>query len=292
MPLAAVCILVPIAVAVAVEQTRALDEPLGREAGCHAGTSADYVWPEADCTFAEDGSEGTILLVGDSHADSLSDVVVDVAEQLGRDVAAWTRSDVPVVGDGSAVGRPPSAAWSGAALDLAQRLDPDLVIVANRSPHYVHNPDKLSRWHTGDRPDDEAVLRAWQHEVDALLDALGDRGIPVLWVATVPEFPFEPQATPFGRDQPEQGTLSLDQVERQRGGPLQVEREAVASHAHATLFDPVPALCVATCAQFSDGVWLYRDQHHLTEDGGHRLAESLRAAMRSALEQRPLGASS
>ena len=60
-------------------------------------TDTSLEFPAADCTWSVPSSKGRILLVGDSHATSLSDGVVAAGNDLGYDVAVWAGSTVSVL---------------------------------------------------------------------------------------------------------------------------------------------------------------------------------------------------
>lgn len=292
--LAAVCIVVPAGVGAvvwlaavegAVLETPAelRQETMATRQGCTDEFEEPIEW-DPTCHFAVSLHEdGPILLVGDSHADVLSDPVADVADSLEVGFAIWTRQSTPVVGDGSGE-ETPATSWTEAVLELVDELEPALVIVSNRSPLYIESVGRHSAWSSRTLPDRQVALRAWTNAVRELGQEMARRETPMLWVSVVPEFAHDPVSTrSIARRRGVPPTLTLEEVEGRRGAIVERERLALAEIEGAAVFDPVPALCPRVCRSQSDGVWLYRDDNHLTPAGTRPLVGPLEQAVREVL---------
>jgi peptidoglycan/LPS O-acetylase OafA/YrhL len=298
--LAGLCIALPLALAVGTAVgarsqwgltepigLRPRDEPMAVRAGCVI-ESLDTTpeWSAQDCLVRTPGSTGTLLVLGDSHAGSISDAAITAGGRLGLDVAVWARGSCPLV-DRAAPGYDACRRWHGQVLDLVDRLRPAAVVIANRSPSYVRAEGAQSP--LGPIADasgrltataDEA-LATWGQGLDEVLQALDARGVPVVLMSTVPEYPsgtfggvtlLRPHRTP-----PE---MSLEQVAARRGAVVEVERQVAERHPQVAVLDPVPWLCHDGCrAANADGVWLYRDNHHLNAYGSALLASPLADAV-------------
>lgn len=300
--LATVCIVVPLAVvgvaALGARHQWGLDEAVGLrpqdealalQHGCVIESEHDVPpWPADDCWFRHPGATGTMLVLGDSHAGSLSDGAVAAGRDLGLDVALWARGSCPLV-NRSAPGYDACSTWQSQAVDLVDRLDPTVVVIANRSAAYVHAPGAGSPRGpigTGGGTATTSAAQAlaeWGAGLDEVLSELTARAVPVVLMSPVPEYPSGTFGGPsLLRPRPEPPTMGLDEVHTRRGAVVDVERQVASRHPSVAVFDPVPSLCGERCrAGDDDGRWLYRDNHHLNAIGSARLAVPLAEAVRS-----------
>ena len=303
--MAAVSIAVPVVAAGAVGYMavsgRGADVPAGRDdSALPVARSQQCIiesvtsggsWDRSSCLFNPEGTGGTVLLVGDSHAASFSDAVVEAGRELGRPVAVWARASCPFVGR-AAPGYQPCLTWQDDAMKLVDELDPEIVVIANRSPAYVW-PTVGSESPLGpiSQPDGSPsatraeALDSWESGLRETVQALSERGIEVVVVATVPEYP--PGAftnASILRPHPEPPVITLDEVAERRGDVLEREQRAIADLDRVVLFDPAAALCDAAtsrCRAAEGEQWLYTDNHHINRFGGARLAPKLADALQS-----------
>ena len=67
-------------------------ESVSQAAGCFRATT-----PLDACTFSTDGAAGTIMVVGDSHADVISDAVIELGADMDYDVVVQSALGCPFV---------------------------------------------------------------------------------------------------------------------------------------------------------------------------------------------------
>ncbi len=190
--LACSVILVPMATSVVVE--RSADRELARRSPELAELTDVWVsgcdelpWPAARCTFGPPDPRGTIALIGDSHASALGDVVTEVGDQLGLRTVAFTKAGCPA----SLVPPRPTdtggcAPWLASTLDTVRDLEPDVIVISNRSPLYVlgRENDTSGRRPIAATPDEAISL--WTGGLRDLFERLDT---PTLLVQTFPEQP-------------------------------------------------------------------------------------------------------
>jgi peptidoglycan/LPS O-acetylase OafA/YrhL len=264
------------------EQLRT-ERPLGRSTGCHAAGPGGAT-PLGQCVFGE-GGQGTVVVVGDSHADALGDSVVAAAEAAGYRAAIRTVNGCPFVADDFSV-------WHGfraperiatcvegreQVWDDISALDPSLVVVANRSSWYIERV----RGYDGESD----AARGWADAVDDALDRLAELGIRALVVHTVPEHagPLSDCAYAWGVDI-ECATSDRTFSDDRRALVVDGERAVVAAQPLASAWDPAQVLCDAdVCWRTEGDVPLYLDAHHVTPSARLVLAEPLAEAMERVL---------
>jgi hypothetical protein len=225
-----------------------------------------------------------VLLIGDSHADSLSDGVLAATERLGLSLGVWTVRGQPPHGD---------QAWVDAFVRLIGTTRPDVVIVATRSsnPQYLGG-ELLERW----EPDglgtdgDVPVEQRWVESVRDAVVRYRAAGPHVIWVQSVPEYP---DGTGEREDGPtllflDRGfrSLSPSELDEQRGSVILEERRALGTVGGVTVLDPADRLCTPDCWSGRDGTFYYYDDNHLTPQGSRLLTEAFEEAIRSGLAAR------
>jgi peptidoglycan/LPS O-acetylase OafA/YrhL len=287
--LLAVCVAVPIAVSFVGQY--ALDEGLGidgvqvtqqrtaaREIGCH-GDLDDPILPIGDCTWSAVNTTGLILLVGDSHAVSIADVVIEAGNQAGYDVAVQTRSLCPF--QTRRIKRRGCANYQRQTLALVQTLQPEIVIIANRSPSYTLTPNGDSPYTVVNNDDSIATsqsdaLIAWEDGMTRIIDQIDAARTRIIIVETVPEFPGATGTNTISIFRPKGDPLDLDlQTVAARRAPTAAIHKRLTSRPNVSVFDPVPILCDQTCSQYSDGMWIFYDDDHLSVAGSLLLKPGL-----------------
>jgi hypothetical protein len=258
------------------------DFDIALSSGCSFEAHREDPWPAERCTWSPGTSDGPrILLVGDSHASSLSDAALAVTEAVGGELAVWARQSTPLVGREPADPSDPVAVW----FDRIDELEPDLVIIANRSSIYLERAF-IDRWRAeGAAGSTDRSADQWGTAVAEVVDAISTRGSKVVWSAVVPEYPTATSLREgLLRRTPRPTTLPRTAVEEVRADVVAAELAALDPYPEAWFFDPTPHLCGAdACSNFLAGVALYRDEHHLSARGSAELAEPLRQIVNEAL---------
>ena len=166
------------------------DLPAGRQVGCnHFNRDGRASWPERSCSTSSERSRGTVLIVGDQHADSISSGAILAAESLRFGTALWSRSGCPMVAT-TPVHSPECKRWKSDVFALIDRLDPAAVIIANHSQDYVDDlhSEVVIAADTGRHPRTRTeALDRWATGLDSVFDELARRDIPVVLVAAAPD---------------------------------------------------------------------------------------------------------
>lgn len=281
--LAAICIAAPVSVAMAVTVGAGYGWglvlpkdvallPLATRAGCDSPSE----FHADQCTFRVPKPRGTILLLGDSHAQVIADAVTRAANAAGFDLAVWTRSGCPYLG--RAGDYPGCKEWQAAATALAVSMKPDVVFIANYSTSrstYVGKGSMVdARGEPIKTPEDAFI--AWRDGLDSALQQLKASGSTVVLMHNVPEF-----ATPGYRNiswlHPN-GTaniISRQQMAERRRATVDVEQMLSRKYPYVALFDPAEYLCPDMCSTFRDRQWMYFDSAHLSLAGAAVLDKPL-----------------
>jgi peptidoglycan/LPS O-acetylase OafA/YrhL len=245
--------------------------PVGRASGCMV-RDRPYVPSDIDrCYTRVARPKGWIMLVGDSHADAISNGVVTAATRLRFDVLTltgaqceFTRHPAP------SEFLPNCAAMNNDLLHRATGADPPALVV-------------MSHWgaaRTGTEHD-------WPQALDPSLAELRQASVPVLFVLDVPNF----AAWDAGQPAACRGglldftcTLPREEVETIQGSARAGEIALTRGRPGVTVYDPWPRFCNPTvCSSVVGGRLAYRDFAHLNAIGGTLLTPDLQKAMRTAM---------
>jgi hypothetical protein len=288
--LAAVCLLTPALVGVAVtaagdrgwwngDRQVAVAAQTPTRADADACNSAVRTAP---CIYPGGGA-GTVLLIGDSHAGALSDAVLRAAHANGADFAVWTRGSCPVLLGAAKVDDGSCTRWVDDVIGWMERARP-AVLMIHTSRAYAEADAIRDADGRVARTDDAARAAFVDGEAQVIekANALGARVVLVEGVPTYPGSQIErvalvrPVAHPRAQriDDFLAETVLLD--------------AALSSMAASNGADTVvtwPQLCgTQVCSQRDeDGQWTYRDWHHLTLRGAAGLDGVLTQAVRTAL---------
>lgn len=234
-------------------------------AGC-LGDPGGPEWPASDCTFGAASGEGTVLLLGDSKAAALADVTTEAASAAHRRTAVWTRAACPFLVPSSYVPHD-CADWEAAAFQLVDELDPDLVVLSNRTPNDTTEDD----------------FDYWAAQLDATLDRLDEMGVPALLVSDSPELPAEPVQALTSASHAVV-VLPASEARAQLEPMLTRERAVVEGHPGDSVVDTMPSVCDPDCRSAGDGEWWYFDALHFTPRGAARLIDPITAGVAGLLD--------
>jgi hypothetical protein len=261
----------------------------------------DQPFNPALCYWGVEGSNGTVLLAGDSQAYSYADGVIDASAILGMGTVVSSRSGCPLsIFAASDVDSYSCPAIQTQWLDYALRTRPEVVVIANRSTGYT-------RPELGWRKlmDEEGALAStasdaanvYERGLDGVVKALTQAGIGVVILQNIPE-PDRLQSNPsiLRRLLPSDDPTSFDPVNTlaQRAGAAEAEEKVVAGNQGVILYDPFPVLCppvnahTDTCPLMENGKSIYLDTWHLTRAGALLLTPSLAEAINGvAMPRKP-----
>jgi hypothetical protein len=247
---------------------------------CLVPRRSEMPWPRDECLRGGDGVPAArdvdVLLIGDSHATSLSEGLLVAADRLGLSLGIWAVEGQPPIGDGP---------WTQRFRDLIAQERPFVVVVANRSRNNL-DPENLARW-TGLPVDGQEAADLWERIVRRDVTGYRDLGPRVIWVLNVPEFPGGPideGAVPtLARPKVVVRSITREQLGDLRGPAIPAEIRALSDLPGVTIIDPADVLCDPDCRNAIDGAHLYYDSHHLTVVGSRLLAAAFEDALRAAL---------
>lgn len=263
------------------------DLPAGRYAGCVlVNRDMASTWPEEACTTEPAGeAKGTVLVLGDDEADGVSTAVIEAATARGYRVAEWARSMCPFTGAAPA-GYPACAEWQDAANDLIDRLDPDLVVIANRGTAYTTRADgpggvgRIEDLGGGRTTSDDEAVEAWGSALQDTLGELHDRGIPAVVVGAVPDYAGDFPRPSIARPSLTPPERLRSDVDADHADLTAAEEAAVDAAGGAVFIDPVPLLCDDdVCTPFVDGRWRYSDAVRINDVGSAALQAPITAAV-------------
>jgi peptidoglycan/LPS O-acetylase OafA/YrhL len=244
---------------------------LGRTTGCMLN-GRPYVPADIDrCYSRVSQPKGWVMLVGDSHADAISNGVVTAANHLGYDALALT-------GAGCGFSRSPApsklvpncAEMNNDLMDRAIGGNPPALVV-------------MSHW-GAPRMETE---QDWPQSLSSAIAELRQAGVPVLMVLDVPNF----AGRESGQTSACRGgffnltcTLPREVVETIQGSARAAEIAFALERPSVTIYDPWPLFCDATtCSSVVDGRFAYWDFDHLNAIGGGVLTHDVKKAMGAAI---------
>jgi len=268
----------------------------GMERGCGNALTQD-VWNMSNCAWPPASGAAPdapwIYLVGDSHADHLSEGLIAAADQLGRPLRIATVTACPLTGLMTTKGESRIYVegcrdYNRDVVDYLVAQPPGTVVISNSNLYwsldtFSAGPDAASL--TNDTETKRALYRA---SIERLVRTLEAAGHQVLVMQTVPNWRLGPGWEPLkcsigditGGDcraeTPRSDTEQQQTIERD------LTRTAVEA-AGGQVVEPRDALCPdGTCRTELNGSVVYRDDNHLSRSGSELLAPLFVAAITDA----------
>jgi peptidoglycan/LPS O-acetylase OafA/YrhL len=245
--------------------------PVGRASGCMV-RDRPYIPSDIDrCYTRVARPKGWVMLVGDSHADAISNGVVSAATRLGFNVLTLTGAQCEFARNPApSEFLPNCAAMNHDLLDRATGSNPPALVV-------------MSHWGAARM----GTEKNWPQALDPTLAELRRARVPVLFVLDVPNFAVWDAGQPAacrGGLLDFTCTLPRQEVEAIQGSARAAEIALTRGRPGVTIYDPWPHFCsAAVCSSVVHGRLAYRDFAHLNAIGGALLATDLRKAMRTAM---------
>jgi hypothetical protein len=230
----------------------------------------------AACRFGGNAEVPPLQLVwGDSHAAALMPAVKADAERFG--IPVWLTSlsgCMPVLGIES---RPQCQTFNQQTLALIDKQKVHDVVLAARWSLYLYGEEDGDREHMTYRNESRAA--AEQHLADNLRATVASLRAAGANVWLFKEIPLQRQGTiarlsslaMVGRSALQVGRPIADHRERQHFID-QLFANLAASDPHIHIIDPAPLLCAeGICRAAIDGFSQYKDENHLSDQGGERM---------------------
>ena len=244
------------------------------QAGCQA---TDPIFPIKKCLLESTGATNTVLLIGDSQAGSISDGVKAASESLGVNFAVWYNDGCPVF-PRPTIERGDCEPFLNALPDLIQRLDPSVIVIANKSTLYTTGGAQRGGL-TITKPDGE-LPKTYSESIDTWINGLQQQfssapfdGERILLVQQVPQSkPISP--TLINRNQ---AIYTFDiNSDPDRNQLIKKEFSSLSRFKNLTLLDPAKTICPKdSCLITANGKTLYSDEFHLAPYGALRLEHQI-----------------
>lgn len=291
----------PVAIAQAALRDVNINNPLGSK--CHNQKLGD-INISGDCRIGAASSNAPdFILIGDSHADHFSPAFDEAGREIGLSGIQITHGGcLPIWGiaqvtGGKTVGE--CDRYREQVLGYIKNQPPGrVIVVAARWIFYANTtgPNVDVPYFVTDPGNNEESVVATQRnmtrylrETINMLSAMGHR---TLVVAQVPEFPFF-RLNCFLRHAAQKNAGSLCGESRDTlsrlAQPAQTILTKVVEHTQGALIvRPADLLCQSgRCVVERNGIFLYRDLHHLNLRGAQQLSRFLSTALKQARSEVP-----
>lgn len=235
-------------------------------------------------------SDDYVLLVGDSQADSFSDVVAAVAREQNLDLVVSSISGCPYLGPATDQQLSGNCSDRNALVGMELRENPPkLLVIANRASGYLNpwtsncgEPNlRCSAYQTFNTPTGalatttEEGVETYSDQLGSLLDIATSLDIPVVLIKTAPHQPSLETTGPsvvqrlaglFSSGLELEATKQS--VEDERSVTEAVEAKLGSKWPEQLIFvDPAEALCSeAACPVTTEGTPLYKDRFHVSPE--------------------------
>jgi len=241
------------------------------------------------CVWNADATGELIYLVGDSHADHLSEGIIAAAEATGHPVRIATANSCPfydVYLKSTVQPRSRCRAFVQGTLDYLDKQPPGIVIISSSSIYW--NSRVFSAGVTADSFSRErnAKRGALEAGLESSVRRLQSTGHQVVLVQDVPYFskPLTSDPQQFSAVQLASGanlSVTMPLADANEGEAL--PRKAfsdIAERTNATLIDLRGFFCPdAVCTTQLNGRYLYRDEGHISIAASKALADTFAGAL-------------
>lgn len=232
-------------------------------------------------------------LVGDSHADHISDALISQASVAGFSVTGASGLACPVARPEGFYDPGMSLARNAGCADFVQRTlawveqqSPGVVFLASADMYWT-NGERRMRAGQAMRAAAPELVERYRTALDAVVAQLAGAGHEVVLVQTVPSywyrpFYFDAKACSAFEAVTESCAPQMPLVDYERShGHVRSVVTQVAGDRGAAVVDPVLVLCPgAVCSPQVDGTFVYRDTNHLTVFGSTLLEPLLADVLR------------
>ena len=252
------------------------------QAGCQA---TDPIFPMDKCLIESSDTTKTILLIGDSQAGSISDGVKAASDSLGVNFAVWYNDGCPVF-PRPTLEREDCEPFLKALPDLIARLNPSVIIVANKSTLYTTGGAQRGGL-TIAKPDGQ-LPKTYSESIDMWIKGLQMefssapfKGKQILLVQQVP--PSKPVSPTLVNRNRNNYTFNINS-DQDRNQLIKDEFSSLSGFTNMTFLDPADTICPnSSCTIAVNGQSLYSDEFHLSPIGALRLENQLKKALGSLI---------
>ncbi|MFM8648570.1 MAG: acyltransferase family protein [Actinomycetota bacterium] len=221
------------------------------------------------CTWNRSGTDGDIVLVGDSQAWALGNAAIAVAEETNMRLTALVLNGCPFLDPEVTAGRLSGSACetrSSAVLDYLQNLPAGVVIVANNSPGYIGTRSELRD--------------VWSDALSSAIDRIESFGHSVVVALPPPVADVDAGTASLLLRPHRPRSTDATTVLANREPSVAADRSGAEAN---VVFDPADVLCDSEkCVTATKEGELYTDRNHLSVIGARQLDIALGDAVRTA----------
>lgn len=246
------------------------------------GSNFDY----SNCFVESSGNIGSVLLLGDSQAGSISDGVKKAADELNLNFAVWYNNGCPVFPRPS-LEREDCLSYLEYLPSVIKEINPSLIIIANKSTLYTTGGPQRGGVTIAKSNGDlvKTYSEAIQMWTDGLIEVVNSESFVlrnILVIQQVPPTIYEGQTLlkPKLGDSPFDLRLSADRNEL-----VKMEKSTIGKYKHVNFYDPAVYLCpLDRCKTVVEEGRIYTDNYHLSPIGAIFLSDSLKESIGLAIK--------
>lgn len=246
------------------------------------GSNFDY----SSCFVESSANIGSVLLLGDSQAGSISDGVKKAADELNLNFAVWYNNGCPVFPRPS-IEREDCQSYLEYLPNVIKEINPSLIIIANKSTLYTTGgPQRggvtIAKGNGNLVKTYDEAIQMW---TDGLIEVVNSEPFAlrnILVIQQVPPTIYEGQTLlkPKLGDSPFDLRLSADRNEL-----VKMEKSAINKYKHVHFYDPAVDLCpLDRCKTVVEEGRIYTDKYHLSPIGAIFLSDSLKESIGLAIK--------
>jgi peptidoglycan/LPS O-acetylase OafA/YrhL len=232
----------------------------------------DGIDTSSPCSYNE-GSIKSVLLIGDSHAGAISEVVIEASKKQDFAIYIWTQGGCPLLNPNSSVDvfdKFSSYARScqnhnKRVLDFVKKERPDLIIATQRSERITSNG---------------STSMDFQASFENYLSLLRNHSDQVLYIGPTPVFPESLYADYLLMSR-KNVELLKSELNQSSFDEIRIYKQ-ISSRIGVGFLDPTPIFCNLTLCNHKDSQGDYfTDGSHLSVYGARKLLNSLEIAILS-----------
>jgi len=244
------------------------------KAGCQM---TEPIFPTEQCLITRPNTKDTILLIGDSQAGSISDGVKAATDELKINFAVWYNDGCPVF-PRPTVERNDCAAFLESLPSLIEKLDPAMILVANKSTLYTTGGAQRGGL-TIEKPEG-GPPKTYAEAIEMWVRGLQmEFGGPVFSDETIVLVQQVPPSKPVSPTLLNKGTrdykFDLNSTP-DRNKLIAAEYSLLSKMENISFLNPADTLCPkSSCSVTENGQTLYSDEFHLSPTGSLRLKNQI-----------------
>ena len=243
----------------------------------HECQMTELPFPIEKCSHLVKQSRGTVLLIGDSQAGSISDGVLSATKSLNLDFVVWYNDGCPIFPRPTEE-RSDCPDYQKSIPEVISTVEPDLIIVANKSSLYgiggVQHGGLSIKNQDDSIPDTYSeTIQMWTKGIHEIFQTEVFSNSKILYFQQVPT--SKPISPTLIRRSQSNSSFDLS-FSSNRNQIVKEERQVLEGFANIEIFDPAETLCPnERCSTSVNGSLLYSDENHLSPFGAEFMSPAL-----------------